>query len=121
MILSTIPILLSNALIGTGTFIIGAVVSYFVTQRNNRRRAHNIIKEAEAEAEMIKKDKILQAKEKFLQLKSEHEKIIADKNLRLVQAETKFKQRESALAMRFEKHKDKKRNMTASVKALIPK
>jgi len=82
MILSSIPIFLSSALIGTGAFILGAVLSYFITQHNNRRRAHNIIKEAETEAEMIKKDKILQAKEKFLQLKSEHEKIIADKNLK---------------------------------------
>jgi len=72
MILASIPILLISTLIGVGTFITGAVLSYYITQRNNRRRAHNIIKEAEAEAEMIKKDKILQAKEKFLQLKSEH-------------------------------------------------
>ena len=69
MILASIPILLISTLIGVGTFITGAVLSYYITQRNNRRRAHNIIKEAEAEAEMIKKDKILQAKEKFLQFK----------------------------------------------------
>jgi len=64
MILTAIS-LLQCTLIGVGTFITGAILSYFITQRNNRRRAHNIIKEAEIEAEMIKKYKILQAKEKF--------------------------------------------------------
>ena len=44
---------------------------------------YNIIKEANAEAEVLKKDKILQAKEKFLQLKSEHEKYINEKNQRI--------------------------------------
>ncbi len=108
MILNAIS-LLQCALIGVGTFITGAVLSYFITQRNNRRRAHNIIKEAETEAEMIKKDKILQAKEKFLQLKSEHEKIIGDKNLKLTQAESRFKQRESDLARRFEETQRQKK------------
>ena len=37
------------------------------------------------EAEVIKKDKILQAKEKFLQLKSEHEKYINERNNKLAQ------------------------------------
>ena len=39
-----------------------------------------IIKKAELEAESIKKEKIFQAKEKFLQLKSEHEQYINEKN-----------------------------------------
>ena len=39
-----------------------------------------IIRKAEIEAEGIKKEKIFQAKEKFLQLKSEHEQFINEKN-----------------------------------------
>jgi len=39
-----------------------------------------IIKKAELEAESIKKEKMFQAKEKFLQLKSEHEQYINEKN-----------------------------------------
>ena len=55
---------------------VGGILTYLVYQMIMRRRSTNIIKEAEVEAEVIKKDKILQAKEKFLQLKEEHEKII---------------------------------------------
>jgi len=38
-----------------------------------RKEALDIIKNAKVEAENIKKDKIFQAKEKFLELKAEHE------------------------------------------------
>ena len=41
-----------------------------------KKTAASIIKEAKADAEAIKKEKILQAKEKFIELKSEHEKVI---------------------------------------------
>ena len=46
-----------------------------------KKRREKILKEAETEGENIKKEKILQAKEKFLQLKSEHEKFINEKNI----------------------------------------
>ena len=42
----------------------------------------DIIRKAELEAENIKKEKIFQAKEKFLQLKSEHEQYVNEKNKR---------------------------------------
>ena len=45
---------------------------------NTRKEAASIIKEAKIDAESIKKDKILQAKEKFIELKSEHEKVILE-------------------------------------------
>lgn len=56
-------------------------------------RSKNIIKEAEAEAEVIKKDKILQAKEKFLQIKAEHEKQVNARNSKILLAENKLKQK----------------------------
>ena len=42
-------------------------------KKNTRKEALNILREANQEAEAIKRDKILQAKEKFIELKSEHE------------------------------------------------
>ena len=43
---------------------------------STKKEADTILKEARVEAEVIKKDKILQAKERFIELKSEHEKVI---------------------------------------------
>ena len=41
-----------------------------------KKEASSILKSADKEGESLKKDKILQAKEKFIELKSEHEKVI---------------------------------------------
>ncbi|MDA8625878.1 ribonuclease Y [Flavobacteriaceae bacterium] len=43
---------------------------------NAKKEASTILKSANKEGESLKKDKILQAKEKFIELKSEHEKVI---------------------------------------------
>lgn len=59
-----------------------------------KKRATKIVSDAEAEAEVIKKDKILQAKEKFLALKAEYEKDVNARNQKVAAAETKVRQRE---------------------------
>jgi ribonuclease Y len=91
----------------------GGVLTYLIYQMILRRRSTNIIKEAEAEAEVIKKDKILQAKEKFLQLKSEHEKVINEKNQRIQFAENKLKQREVLLSQKTEETQRKSKEVEA--------
>ena len=68
----------------------GVFIGWFIMRLSLKYRAQNIIKEAEAEAEVIKKDKILQAKEKFLQIKTEHEKQAAARNNKLLVAENKI-------------------------------
>lgn len=58
------------------TLVTSAVAGYAaskIASKVVRKRGEKIIKEAEAEGEMIKKERILQAKEKFIQLKSEHD------------------------------------------------
>ena len=82
--------------------VAGAVLTYLVNQALLRKKSTNILKEAEAEAEVLKKDKILQAKEKFLQLKSEHEKVINEKNQMVLASENKLKQREVIISQKFE-------------------
>lgn len=89
-------------IIGISMFLAGGVLSYFVSGILLKSKRDAIIKEAEAEAEVIKKDKILQAKEKYLQLKTEHEKIANERNSKLVVAENRIKQKETALNQKFE-------------------
>ena len=62
-----------------------------------KNKKERILMEAEKEGENIKKEKIFQAKEKFLQLKTEHEHFINEKNAQIQQIENKLKQRELAL------------------------
>lgn len=67
------------------------------------------MEDARAEAEMLKKEKILQAKETFLQLKAEHEKSINERNRKIAEIETKVKQKESQLSQRIEEFQRKQR------------
>ena len=53
--------------------------AYIVLKNSTKKETEKLVSDAEKEAEQIKKDKILQAKEKFFQLKSEHEKEILAK------------------------------------------
>ena len=101
MILGDISITLTVILFAVA-FVLGGVLSFFLWQIALRNKSRAIIREAETEAEVIRKDKILQAKEKFLQLKADHEKIINEKNNKLAIAENKFKQKEASLSQRFE-------------------
>jgi len=92
------------AVFSISTFIAGSVVSYFLWNAAFKRKRTDIIADAESEAEVIKKDKILQAKEKFLQLRSEHEKYIGERNSRLIDAESKFKQKDATLSQKIEEN-----------------
>ena len=77
-----------------GCLIIGGVVTWLLLTTAFKKRATKIISEAEAQAEVIKKDKILQAKEKFLAMKTECEKDINSRTQKMTAAETKVRQRE---------------------------
>ena len=76
--------------------VITGVSSYFIISKAMARKSA-ILKEAEAEGEMIKKERILQAKEKFIQLKSEHDRGVNERNQKIAQSEQRAKQLESTL------------------------
>ena len=67
--------------------VVAVVATVLVVNAARRKQADKIIKEAELEGENIKKEKIFQAKEKFLQLKGEHERFINEKNQQIQQTE----------------------------------
>jgi ribonuclease Y len=64
---------------------------------NAKSNANSIIQKAKTEAENLKKDKIIQAKERFLELKSEHEKMILSKDKRIAEAEKRISDKETKL------------------------
>ncbi len=70
-----------------------------------KKEASSILKEAKAEGESIKKDKILQAKEKFIELKSEHEKVILARDKKINDAEKRIKDKESHVSNELGKNK----------------
>ena len=51
-------------------FIVGGVLSYILFRDVLKSKYDNVLKEAETEAEVIKKNKLLEVKEKFLNKKA---------------------------------------------------
>lgn len=68
-----------------------------------QNKAKKILKEAEQDAEHLKKNRLLEAKEKFLQLKSEHETEVSQRNNTLNQRENNVRQKEQSINQRLEK------------------
>jgi len=79
-----------------GGILIGAGVYYLIS----RISAANIIKKAEEEAEVIKKNKVVEAKEKFIALKLEHDNTVREQDKRIQQQEQRLNQREQQLNQR---------------------
>ncbi|MCK4630959.1 MAG: DUF3552 domain-containing protein, partial [Bacteroidales bacterium] len=91
----------------------GSLLAYLVWQKALINKSKSIIKEAETEGEVIRKDKILQAKEKFLQLRADHEKLINERTNILSQAENKFSAKEASLSQRIEEIQRKNNEVEA--------
>ena len=70
-----------------------------------KKSATLILKEANSDGESIKKDKILQAKEKFIELKSEHEKVIFAREKKMDEAEKRTRDKESQISNELAKTK----------------
>ena len=62
-----------------------------------RGKKEEILEKAEIEGEKIRNERILQAKEKFLSLKAEHEKTVNEANSRIRDAENRIRQKEGTL------------------------
>ena len=89
-------------------FLIGGVASYAFFKYGLKNKYDTILKDAEAEAEVIKKNKLLEVKEKFLNKKADLEKEVAARNQKIQQAENRLKQRELVLNQRQEEIQRKK-------------
>ena len=80
-------------------FVAGAAIAlalYILVRKSILKgKRDEILEKAEIEGEKIKNEKILQAKEKFLSLKAEHDKTINERNNQVREAESRIKQKEN--------------------------
>lgn len=97
---------------GVVGLVAGVVLGRIFPQKKNKdfeekaqKEAELIVKEAAITADNIKKDKILEAKEKFLKLKSEFEEEASRRKNQIIGNENKLKQREQNLSKQFEQAK----------------
>ncbi|HRI21412.1 MAG TPA: Rnase Y domain-containing protein, partial [Panacibacter sp.] len=88
-------------LIGLLGILLGIVTGKLIFAKNTKKQveeaelqAQKIISEAASKAETAKKEKILEAKETFVQLKSEHDKEVLEKNRKISDIESRIRQKE---------------------------
>ena len=99
------------ALTGVAGLAIGVIITSTILRKAVEKKSEKLLQEAKEKAEVFKKDKILQAKEKFLQLKTEHEKAINEKNAVIQQTENRLKQKESSINQKLEEHQRKQKEV----------
>ena len=107
--------MLTTVILTIVAFLVGGALSYGFFKYGLKTKYDTIIKEAETEAEVIKRNKLLEVKEKFLNKKADLEKEVAQRNQKIQQAENKLKQREMVLNQKNEELQ-RKRNETEAIK-----
>ena len=106
----------STVIISIAIFIIALFIGFAIAKvlekknaskiiLNAQNEAESLLKNAKVEGENIKKDKIFQAKEKFLELKAEHEKTIAAKDKKMAEAEQRIRDKESQVSNELAQNK----------------
>jgi ribonucrease Y len=106
----------NTILIIVGSIVAGLIIGVVITKileknnasklvKNAKKEAASILKEANHEGESLKKDKILQAKEKFIELKSEHEKVILSRDKKMAEAEKRTSDKEFQASSELTKNK----------------
>lgn len=88
----------------TIAILIGVGLGIFIQLRKNTKKlddanveAKEIINQSRREAERIKSEKMLQAKERFIELKSDHEKVIFQREKKISDLESRLRDKENKL------------------------
>lgn len=94
-------------IIGAAALIIGILLGKFLFAKNTKKQleeadqqAQKIISDAKTQSETLKREKQLEAKEKFVQLKADHDKEVFQRNQKLSEAENRLKQKEQTIAQK---------------------
>jgi len=92
------------AIIGAVGIILGIIAGKLIFSKNTKKQvaeaeviAQSILKEAELRGETFKKEKELEAKERFVQMRSNHEKEVFEKNKKINDAENRIRQKEQSI------------------------
>src|SRR5690606_14085626 len=84
--------------------------------KNAKAEVAAMLKEAKSEAEAIKKDKIHQAKEKFIELKAEHEQVILARDKKIAEAEKRTRDKESQVSNELARNKKLSQDLEDKIK-----
>ena len=110
-----------------GGLVLGTILGYILAKileksnaskliKDAKNEANVIIKEAKIEGENLKKEKELKAKEKFIELKAEHEKVILSRDKKMAEAEKRTRDKESQVSSELARSKKINQDMEDKIK-----
>ncbi|MCL5129119.1 MULTISPECIES: ribonuclease Y [unclassified Algibacter] len=117
----------NSIIFAVGGVVLGLAIGFIIAKmleknnaskliKNAKKNAALILKQANVEGESIKKDKMLQAKEKFLELKAEHEKVILSRDKKMGEAEKRTRDKESQISNELSKSKKANDSLDSKIK-----
>lgn len=93
-----------SIIIGVAGLALGILLGKIIFAQNTKKQietaeqeASKILSEAKLKADTLKKEKLLEAKENFVQLKMEHEKEVLQRTQKISEAENRIRQKEQSL------------------------
>jgi len=93
-----------SIIIGAAALIIGIILGKFIFAKNTQQKiqeaeiqAQKIVSEGQLRADTYKKERELEAKEKFVQLKAEHDKEVMQRTQKINEGENRIKQKEQSI------------------------
>jgi ribonuclease Y len=96
-------------IVGIIALVVGIVAGKFLFAKDTQHKideaqsqAKKILSDAQTTAENLKKEKLLEAKEKFVQLKADHDKDVLERNRKLNDGETRMRQKEQGINQKLE-------------------
>ncbi|WP_425437381.1 ribonuclease Y [Nonlabens arenilitoris] len=113
--------------------IVGLAIGYFIAKSivekgkasqliaDAQKEAKSLIKEAQVEGEKIKNEKTFKAKEKFIELKSQHEKEIMNREKKMSDAEKRTRDKESKVSSELAKTKQLEQKLSSKIEELDSK
>ncbi len=104
----TIIVIAAAAIVGIG---LGVLITATIIRKNMDKKGQEVLKDAERQAVILRDKKMLEAKERFLQLKAEHEQSVNEKNKNINLIESRAKQKEQSITAKVEQVQRKEREM----------
>lgn len=96
-------------IIGGVALLVGIIAGKFIFAKNTKKQVEDaeqqsqkILADAKTSAENQKNQKLLEAKEKFLQLKADHDKEVLERNRKLGESENRIRQKEQTTNQKLE-------------------
>ncbi|MDG1911301.1 MAG: ribonuclease Y [Flavobacteriaceae bacterium] len=85
------------------------------------KEAKDLLRKTTMEAEALKKEKMLQAKEHFIELKLNHEREVSNREQKIVVAENQLREKENKVQKEYKTNTDFKRNLERKEEVLTQK